>query len=110
VADGPDRPEGFFRHELLTTTEVSEFLRIAADTLKYWRRRKERRGPRFIKLHAHAVRYRLADLERFLDSRTVDPRPELKGPRHRLVRYRPQDLEGYVRSRTVPVESVLEGG
>jgi len=110
VAEDPDRPEGFFRHELLTTTEVSEFLRIPAGTLKCWRRRKVRSGPRFIKVHARAVRYRLADLERFLDSRAVDPRPELKGPRHRLVRYRPQDLDGYVGSRTVHPESVLAGG
>jgi len=80
VADGPDRPEGFFRHELLTTSEVGEFLRISAATLKCWRRRKVRRGPRFIKVHARAVRYRLADIERFLDRRAVDPRPELKGP------------------------------
>ena len=93
VADGPDRPEGFFRHELLTTSEVGEFLRISAATLKCWRRRKVRRGPRFIKVHARAVRYRSADIEAFLDGCAVDPRPELKGPRHR-----PQDLEAYVRS------------
>ena len=85
VADGPDRPEGFFSHDLLTTTEVSEFLRIPADTLSRWRRRKVRRGPRFIKVHAHAVRYTVRDLERFLDSRAIDPRPEVKVSRDRLV-------------------------
>ena len=75
VADGPDRPEGFFSHDLLTSGEAGQFLRIPVATLKCWRRRKVRRGPRFIKVHSHAVRYRLWDLERFLDSRAVDPRP-----------------------------------
>ena len=79
VADGPDRPEGFFRYDLLSTSEVAEFLRISAGTLKCWRRRKVRSGPRFIKVHSRAVRYRVRDLERFLDSRAIDPRPELKG-------------------------------
>jgi len=62
-----------FAHELLTTFEASEFLRIPMDTLKGWRRRRFRAGPRFIRAHAHKILYRSADLEKFLDARTVDP-------------------------------------
>lgn len=72
----PDRPgplESLFAHELLTTTEASEFLRIPVGTLEYWRRRATRSGPPFIRAHAHRILYRLTDLEDFLGNRTVHP-------------------------------------
>lgn len=78
LLDGPGRPESLFAHELLTTTEVSEFLRIPVGTLKYWRRRAIRSGPRFIRAHARRILYRLSDLEDFLDARTIIPEAERK--------------------------------
>jgi predicted DNA-binding transcriptional regulator AlpA len=59
--------------ELLTVREAARYLRISKYTLDYWRRLKTRRGPRYFKLHPHAVRYRLIDLSRFLDKCAVDP-------------------------------------
>ena len=73
LAGAPGRPEDFLAHELLSTLESSEYLRIPLNTLKHWRKRRSRAGPRFIRAHAHKVLYRLRDLEHFLDERTIDP-------------------------------------
>jgi hypothetical protein len=63
--------------ELLTTAEAAAYMRISPYTLGYWRTRsKPRCGPRYIKVHAHAIRYRLCDLEAYLESRLVDPARE----------------------------------
>lgn len=50
----------------LTTTEAAAYLNIKPATLEQWRWRGE--GPRFVKL-SRSVRYRLADLESFLEGR-----------------------------------------
>jgi len=59
--------------QLLTTPEAAVYISVSPHTLKFWRRRKHRCGPRYLKLHAHAVRYRACDLEVFLESRLVKP-------------------------------------
>jgi len=59
--------------QLLTTPEAAAYISVSPHTLKFWRRRKHRCGPRYLKLHAHAVRYRACDLEVFLESRLVKP-------------------------------------
>ena len=69
----PGRPESLFAHEMLTVAEAAEFLRISPSTLNWWRKRGQRCGPRYIKVHAHRILYRACDLENFLESRTVDP-------------------------------------
>lgn len=69
----PGRLGNPFAHELLTTAEASEFTRIPMATLKDWRSRNRRRGPPYVKVHAHLVLYRGRDLEDFLEARTVDP-------------------------------------
>ncbi len=58
---------------VLTEREAAQYLAIPAGTLHRWRARDLRRGPRFIKVHTHAVRYRLRDLEVFLEARTIRP-------------------------------------
>lgn len=65
--------------ELLTTDEAAAHMRINPATLRYWRKSKQRCGPRYLKVHAHAVRYRLADLEDYLESRLVEPAREVRG-------------------------------
>jgi hypothetical protein len=71
----PRDPGSFFAHELLTTFEASEYLRIPVATLQYWRQPRCRRGPRlrFIRVHRRRVLYRASDLEDFLENRSVDP-------------------------------------
>ena len=49
---------------LLDTTEAARFLAVSRRTLEAWRH--QRRGPRFIKVGGHAVRYFRRDLENFL--------------------------------------------
>ena len=75
----PGRLGNPFAHELLTTAEASEFTRIPMATLKDWRQPGRRRGPPYIKVHAHLVLYRGRDLEDFLEARTVDPAAEGRG-------------------------------
>jgi len=62
--------------ELLTTAEAAAYMRISPYALHYWRSRGPFPGPRYLKVHAHAVRYRLSDLEAYLESRLVDPAHE----------------------------------
>jgi len=52
--------------QLLTRKEAAEYLRIKKSTLDAWACKGG--GPVFIKM-GRAVRYRLADLEAFVDSR-----------------------------------------
>lgn len=55
--------------ELLDEAGAAEFLSVKASTLTRWR--FERRGPAFIKV-GKAVRYRRADLERFIEAGRVE--------------------------------------
>jgi excisionase family DNA binding protein len=53
---------------LLTTRQVSELLDVAEITLRIWRLKGC--SPRFVKL-GRSVRYRRADIEAWLDARSV---------------------------------------
>lgn len=53
--------------ELLTTMEVAARLRVTPRCLERWRTTGE--GPRFVRLAANAVRYRLADVDAFIAAR-----------------------------------------
>jgi predicted DNA-binding transcriptional regulator AlpA len=54
---------------LLAPEEAAEFLGIPKGTLAQWR--SQRRGPPFIKLESRLVRYRLAELEMYLERHTL---------------------------------------
>jgi predicted DNA-binding transcriptional regulator AlpA len=53
---------------LLTPEETARYLRYKAQTLAFWR--MKRMGPRFVKT-GHSVRYRVSDLEDWIERRTV---------------------------------------
>ena len=55
---------------LLTTEVTAEFLSMSEGTLRWWR--SIGRGPQFIKCGG-AVRYRLEDLEAWLNANTIKP-------------------------------------
>lgn len=59
---------------MLTTREATEFLGVAAQTLAKWRHQK--RGPKYYKYPGDLglVRYRLEDLQKFLDAGAVEPK------------------------------------
>lgn len=54
---------------LLTTAELAEYLKVDEETLRRWRQTGG--GPRYVNLHGDkgAVRYRRAEVERWLQSR-----------------------------------------
>ncbi len=54
--------------KLLSTDQTSDFLGITKDTLAVWRTTKRYPIP-YIKV-GHLIKYKLSDLERWLDSRT----------------------------------------
>ena len=55
---------------LLTQKQVSEILAIPARTLEQMR--YQRRGPAFVHV-GHAVRYRLGDLNEYIERNTIRP-------------------------------------
>jgi excisionase family DNA binding protein len=56
--------------ELLTTEQAAEYLQLSPKQLVQWR--YFGRGPRFLKA-GRAVRYRLSDLDAWLDAHAVTP-------------------------------------
>ncbi len=55
--------------QLLTPIEAAKFLNVRPRTLENWRAR--RIGPRFIPYSRRCVRYRLDDLQAWLDSKAA---------------------------------------
>ena len=58
---------------LLSTPEVARLLGLSPNTVKYWRRRSQRTGPKFVRLGKH-VRYSWKDLSDYLKSRAARSR------------------------------------
>lgn len=54
---------------LMTTVEAAAYLNFPEKTVKDWRRRNI--GPKYIKVHGAQVRYRVRDLDAWLDSQQV---------------------------------------
>jgi predicted DNA-binding transcriptional regulator AlpA len=71
----------FAENPLLTESEASEVVGVSRHTLNAWR--CARRGPRFVKVGARSVRYRLADLTAFVEQNlkhtTDQPKPKRGG-------------------------------
>lgn len=68
---------------IVDTKQAAEYLGLSPVTLTQWR--TEDRGPRYVKLE-RAVRYRLSDLDEWVDQRAHDagnsvPRPRKRGSR-----------------------------
>ncbi len=74
-----DRPS-----ELLTREQAAAFLGVKTNTLAVWVTTQRYHLP-FIKVGSK-VRYRLSDLEAFLDERTVDPQANGDRPARGLRR------------------------
>ena len=86
--------DDFGGRRLVDTPTAARYLGVAVRTLECWRQRGG--GPRYIRLApagnraVRAVRYRLADLDRWIAEREVtstsDPNPADAGPRRRAGR------------------------
>lgn len=57
--------------ELLTIQQLAELLQVPVATIYRWRHRGE--GPRGIRVSGRHVRYRRADVEKFLEERADRP-------------------------------------
>ncbi|RJQ54247.1 MAG: DNA-binding protein [Actinobacteria bacterium] len=65
---------------LLTTREAAEFLRVSESLLRQSRSKQRRcEGPPYLKLGPSLVRYRVEDLEAWLESHRVEPAPHAVG-------------------------------
>ena len=51
--------------DFMTTKEAAEWLRLREDTLRAWR--CQGRGPRWVRLGRTAIRYRVADVRRWME-------------------------------------------
>jgi hypothetical protein len=60
-------------NEYLTGREAAAFLRCTPAGLA--RYRHERRGPAFVRVGKKLIRYRVSDLEEWLESHRVQPQP-----------------------------------
>ncbi len=56
-------------HRLMDEHKAAEFLGYSVRALQNWRVRGG--GPRFVKVSARSIRYRLSDLIAWMDARTV---------------------------------------
>jgi predicted DNA-binding transcriptional regulator AlpA len=55
---------------ILTEVEIADFLKLSTRTLQSWRVKND--GPPFIRV-GRAIRYRLRDVVRWIEERTVSP-------------------------------------
>lgn len=55
---------------LLNTREAADYLGLSTSTLEHWRTETPMRGPALARI-GHQVRYRQADLDRFVESQLV---------------------------------------
>lgn len=57
---------------LLTTEQTADYIGLTARTLETWRTKLHHKGPAFIRLGSR-VRYRLCDVDQWLEAQRVDP-------------------------------------
>lgn len=69
----PAHQAKFTPSQNLTTAEAARYLNVQPSTLEQWR--WNGRGPRFVKIE-RSCRYRLADLEAYLESRVFSSTTE----------------------------------
>lgn len=65
---GGDAPRAYKPSDLLDEKEAATYLNLSTKTLRNWRATKE--GPAALKIGRRAIRYRVADLEAFIDAST----------------------------------------
>jgi len=56
--------------QVVNEIRAAEILCVAVQTLRNWRH--QRKGPAYLKI-SRSVRYRVDDLENYMDSKRIDP-------------------------------------
>lgn len=59
--------------EVISEKEVAKWLKLSPITLRNWR--NQGKGPPYVKM-GRSVRYRVSDIEKFLDEVRIDPEAE----------------------------------
>jgi predicted DNA-binding transcriptional regulator AlpA len=74
LVSGPDNRDGGAADDALMTTEqLARMLGVDPSSVRRWRTSTPVQGPPFIRMSDRVVKYRHADVERWLNSRRVDP-------------------------------------
>jgi hypothetical protein len=55
---------------LLTSAQAARYLGVAAGTMSEWRKKRNQRGPNFVRIE-RCIRYRLSDLREYIRKRLV---------------------------------------
>lgn len=55
----------------LTTREAAKYLGLSWESMRVWR--YQGKGPRYVKYCNRAIRYRIEDLDAFMEAHLVDP-------------------------------------
>lgn len=65
------KAKGFYimTKKLMTTKEAADYLRVAVQTVYNWRH--QRKGPDYILVGGRSPRYRIEDLDKYLDANRV---------------------------------------
>jgi predicted DNA-binding transcriptional regulator AlpA len=73
VSRPDDHASGAADEALMTTEQLARLLGVDPSSVRRWRTSTPVQGPPFIRMSDRVVKYRRADVERWLDSRRVDP-------------------------------------
>jgi predicted DNA-binding transcriptional regulator AlpA len=91
MAKDPYDPRLWEHDPLLSSFETADYLGVPRQTLAVWRARKPPAGPAFSRVGRY-VRYRKSDIDRWLDTRRVEPDPAGDAPAGQGWRDRVQRL------------------
>ena len=73
VSRPDDHENGTADDTLMTTEQLARMLGVDPSSVRRWRTSTPVQGPPFIRMSDRVVKYRRADVERWLNSRRVDP-------------------------------------
>jgi excisionase family DNA binding protein len=59
--------------EFMTTQELARLLRVDPSSVRRWRTSVPAQGPPYVRISGRVVKYRRADVDRWLAGRRVDP-------------------------------------
>jgi len=59
--------------EFMTTQELARLLRVDPSSVRRWRTSVPAQGPPYVRISGRVVKYRRADVDRWLAGRRIDP-------------------------------------
>jgi hypothetical protein len=68
-----DETMDFLRNGWYTTEELAHLLKVDPSTIRRWRTARPVQGPPFVQLSSRLTLYNVHDVQRWLESRRIDP-------------------------------------